>query len=266
MCQDCGCVETGAITLDGKTVPTPHHPHGSGAHPHGLGAHHHGQGHHLRREINLKQAILSQNDHLAMHNRAHFQQQGITCFNWISAPGSGKTSLLEALLTKAVLSRPLVVIEGDQATQNDATRIRQAGGVATQINTGSACHLDANMVHQALHGLDLNPQSFLMIENVGNMVCPTAFDLGERAKIAVVSVTEGEDKPLKYPDLILTASCLIINKIDLLPYLDFNLDYCLSLVKQVNPNLQIFPLSAKTGEGLAPFVQWLERQRAETPT
>lgn len=258
MCQDCGCVETGAITIDGKQA---HQGHGHD--------HHHEHQHPPEQggtTISLKQAILSQNDQLALHNREHLTKQGVTCFNWISAPGSGKTSILESLAMGTSLQRPMAVIEGDQATQNDANRIRQAGARALQINTGSACHLDADMVHKAMHHFELEQGSFLMIENVGNMVCPTAFDLGEKAKIAVISITEGEDKPIKYPDLILTADCLILNKLDLLPHLDFDLDACIQMVKEVNPHIQVFALSAKTGEGLAEFANWLETQAVPPPT
>ena len=252
MCQDCGCIETAEPIIDGKKHQAQVHQHD---HSHG---HKHGQ------EISIKQAILSKNNHSASHNREHFLRSSIFCCNWISAPGSGKTSLLESLIKSGFLKRPLSVIEGDQATDNDATRIREAGAKAVQINTGSACHLDADMIHKALHHLDPEKDSIVMVENVGNMVCPTAFDLGENIKIAVVSTPEGADKPIKYPDLILTSDCLVINKIDLLPYLNFDLERCISDVAKLKPNLPVFPISATSGEGLKEFAQWIEKQASET--
>ncbi|MDX2471167.1 MAG: hydrogenase nickel incorporation protein HypB [SAR324 cluster bacterium] len=256
MCQDCGCIETAEPIIDGVK----HHSHAQ-VHHHDHG---HSESHSHGQEISIKQAILSKNNHSASHNREHFLRSGIFCCNWISAPGSGKTSLLESLIKSGFLKRPLTVIEGDQATDNDATRIREAGAKAVQINTGSACHLDADMIHKALHKLEPTNESIVMVENVGNMVCPTAFDLGENVKIAVVSTPEGADKPIKYPDLILTADCLVINKIDLMPYLNFDLERCLSDVKKLKPNLPVFPLSATTGEGLEEFANWIEKQAIET--
>ena len=244
MCNDCGCIETAETSIDGEQQPA--------------------KVHHLSHEISLKKAILSKNDTVARHNREHFQKREIFCSNWISAPGSGKTRLLERLVSEKHFSFPVSVIEGDQATENDALRIRQAGARAIQINTGSACHLDAEMIHKALHKLDPQDRSLVMIENVGNMVCPTAFDLGEHIKVALISTPEGEDKPVKYPDLILTADCLVINKIDLIPYLDFNLDVCLKGVQKLKPTLPVFPLSASTGEGVIDFANWLEKQASQT--
>ena len=256
MCQDCGCIETAEPIIDGVKHKGHSHDHSHG-HSHTKGE---GQG----QEISIKQAILSKNNHSASHNREHFLRSDIFCCNWISAPGSGKTSLLESLIKSGFLKRPLTVIEGDQATDNDADRIREAGAKAVQINTGSACHLDADMIHKALHKLEPENNSIVMVENVGNMVCPTAFDLGENIKIAVVSTPEGADKPIKYPDLILTSDCLIINKIDLLPHLNFDLERCLSDVKNLKPNLPVFPLSATTGEGLEEFADWIESRASQT--
>jgi len=181
--------------------------------------------------------------------------------NWISAPGSGKTALLERLIRDYGAELPISVIEGDQQTDNDARRIIKAGADAVQINTGAACHLDASMIHHALHRMQLAQTQLLVIENVGNMVCPTAYDLGEDLKVAIISTPEGEDKPVKYPDLLITASVLLINKIDLIPYLDFNLENCIALSKKVNPAITVFPVSAKTGEGLPAFYEWLQEQR-----
>ena len=253
MCRDCGCIEGVTPLIDGK-APETHHEHG----------HDHSHGHHhdkpAGQEFSLKKAILGRNDHQAAHNREHFQSEGIFACNWISAPGSGKTRLLEALIEENWLRLPLYVLDGDQATQNDADRIKKAGAPVVQINTGSACHLDAQMVHLGLHKLNPTPNSVVMIENVGNMVCPTAFDLGEAVKIALVSATEGDDKPAKYPDLILTADLLVINKIDLIPYLDFDLDACLASVRKLKPNLPVFAVSAKTGEGLEALANWLQKE------
>lgn len=263
MCQDCGCVETGLVNIEGEARH--HHDHGH--------HHHHDHGHQQGsasqdpaavRELSLKQSILSKNDHLAAHNREHLKKQGIFTMNWVSAPGSGKTSLLERLVGDRPGGREVFVIEGDQQTTNDAERIRAKGAKALQIETGTACHLDADMIHRALHGLEPQSGSLLVIENVGNMVCPTAFDLGEDFKLAVISTPEGEDKPLKYPDLILNSKVLLINKVDLLPYLDFNLDQCRENAQKLNPNIQVFAVSAKTGEGLDSFYQWLEAQMSET--
>ncbi|OGH01154.1 MAG: hydrogenase accessory protein HypB [Candidatus Lambdaproteobacteria bacterium RIFOXYD1_FULL_56_27] len=270
MCQDCGCLEVGAVTLEGVPLGSDHHSHAP------LQEHDHGHGPELRRlslfhgqgqlqEISIKQRILSRNDHLAQHNRELLQKAQVFATNWISAPGSGKTRLIERMLEDNRLGQEIFVIEGDQETSRDRDRIRAKGGQAVQINTGSACHLDAHMVHEALHQLPLKPKSFLVIENVGNMVCPTAFDLGEAFKVAVISCTEGEDKPLKYPDLITNAKVLLINKIDLLPHLDFDLEACGSFAKRINPAITVFAVSAKTGEGMEAFYAWvLSAKGAET--
>ena len=209
----------------------------------------------------MQRDILSKNNEIAQHNRDHLRSKKIFCMNWISAPGSGKTALLERIIQDYGAVLPISVIEGDQQTDNDAQRIVKAGADAVQINTGAACHLDANMIHQALHRINLQRTHLLVIENVGNMVCPTAYDLGEDLKVAIISAPEGEDKPVKYPDLLLTANVLLINKIDLIPYLDFSLENCIALSKKVNPQLSIFPVSAKTGEGIQAFYDWFIGQR-----
>ncbi len=259
MCQDCGCLEADQTKIDGKPLAVMSH-----AHPHDH-SHQHDHLHHMKeadgtgREISIKQNILQKNNQIAQHNREHFAQHHVFSMNWISAPGSGKTALLERMVEDLGHELSIAVIEGDQQTDNDAARIRQAGAEAVQINTGAACHLDAEMVHQALHKLPLQQNSLLVIENVGNMVCPTAYDLGEHLKLSIISCTEGEDKPLKYPDLLLTAQVLLINKIDLMPYLDFDLDQCIQWAKQINPEITIFPVSAKTKEGLPAFYEWLQQ-------
>jgi len=241
MCQDCGCLETGNTTINGELMHQSHEIKSD----------------HLTHEISLKKQILHKNNEIAQHNRDHLEKKSVYCLNWISAPGSGKTSLLEKLIKDMGSKIPIFVIEGDQQTDMDADRIRQAGGIAVQINTGSACHLDAEMIHKALHHLDLTEKSLLCIENVGNMVCPTAFDLGEHIKLAVISCTEGDDKPLKYPDLILASQVLLINKTDLLSYLDFDLEKVILNALKINPEIKIFSVSAKTGEGLDSFYNWL---------
>ncbi|MBU0681915.1 MAG: hydrogenase nickel incorporation protein HypB [Proteobacteria bacterium] len=215
------------------------------------------------RQINLGQNILSLNNEIADHTRQHLQEDGIFCLNIISAPGSGKTSLLERLGRDYGHKLTMAVIVGDQQTDNDQKRLKEAGLNAVQINTGAACHLDARMVHKAMHDLDLSATKLLIIENIGNMVCPTAYDLGEDLRIAVVSTPEGEDKPAKYPDLILSSDVLLINKIDLLPYLTFNIDECCAQARKLKPGLKIFQVSASTGEGMAEFWQWLS-ERCQT--
>lgn len=215
---------------------------------------------HTGRQIPLGQDILSLNNELAAHNRQHLQDKGIFCLNIISAPGSGKTSLLERLGRDYGDKLAMAVIVGDQQTDNDQRRLQEAGHNAIQINTGAACHLDARMVHKAMHSLDLSMTKLLIIENIGNMVCPTAYDLGEDLRIAVVSTPEGEDKPIKYPDLILSSDVLLINKVDLLPYVNFNMDECCRQTERLKPGLEIFQISASTGEGMADFWQWLTKK------
>jgi len=245
MCTDCGCSDIKTSRIDGESVALKHAQES-------MVSEHQG----ARLEISIMRSILEKNNHQAEHNRQHLATHQIFCTNWISAPGSGKTSLLERFIADFVSHCRIWVIEGDLQTENDANRIRKAGAEAVQINTGSACHLDAEMVHHALHKLDMHENGLLFIENVGNMVCPTAFDLGEALKVAVISTTEGEDKPVKYPDLILASQVLLINKIDLIPYLDYDLEKTIRYAKQVNPDIHIFPVSAKTGEGLAAFYDW----------
>lgn len=213
-----------------------------------------------QRLLQIEMDVLSKNNHLAEHNREHFKAQNILALNLVSSPGSGKTTLLTTTLNHISKQVSCAVIEGDQQTTNDAERIRATGVTAIQVNTGKGCHLDAQMVHDAAHRLQLPDNSLLFIENVGNLVCPAGFDLGERAKVAVLSVTEGEDKPLKYPHMFAAASLMIINKIDLLPYLDFDLEACIGYARRVNPEIQVIALSARTGEGMDEWLAWLEAQ------
>lgn len=214
-----------------------------------------------RRLLQIEQDVLSKNNQLASHNREHFVEQHILALNLVSSPGSGKTTLLTTTLRRLAGLVPCAVIEGDQQTTHDAERIRATGVPAIQVNTGKGCHLDAQMVHDAAHRLDLSNDSLLFIENVGNLVCPASFDLGERHKVAVLSVTEGEDKPLKYPHMFAASSLMIINKIDLLPYLDFDIEQCIAYARQVNPGIQVIALSASSGEGMDLWLEWLEAQR-----
>ncbi len=237
MCLECGCSETDEVTIDGKPVGHDHHHHHTHDHSASEGT----------REISIKQEILHKNNHIAQHNRDHLAEKGVFSMNWISAPGSGKTAMLERLIRDFGSDLPFFVIEGDQQTDNDSRRIQEAGADAMQINTGAACHLDAEMIHQALHRADLKDGQLLVIENVGNMVCPTAYDLGENIKVSLVSCPEGEDKPLKYPDLIMVADVLLINNNDLIPCPDFNLDVCIAYAIKVNPQISAFPASAKPG-------------------
>lgn len=208
--------------------------------------------------VTIQQDILNENNRIAGHNREHLEQHQVAAFNWISAPGSGKTSLLEALARQLPQGVTMGVIEGDQRTDNDAKRLAKLGIAAVQINTGSACHLDAAMVHEAFHQLNLAELNWLMIENVGNMVCPTAYNLGEHHKIAVISTPEGSDKPEKYPDLILTAELLVINKIDLAPHLDFDLEQCRNAALRIKPTIKVLTVSAKTGQGMQDLLNWLQ--------
>ncbi|CNH44059.1 hydrogenase nickel incorporation protein HypB [Yersinia pekkanenii] len=214
-----------------------------------------------RRLLQIEQDVLSKNNQLARHNREHFVKQHILALNLVSSPGSGKTTLLTTTLQRLSGQVPCAVIEGDQQTTHDAERIRATGVPAIQVNTGKGCHLDAQMVHDAAHRLDLIEGSLLFIENVGNLVCPASFDLGERHKVAVLSVTEGEDKPLKYPHMFAASTLMIINKIDLLPYLDFDIDQCIAYARQVNPDIQVIALSASSGAGMELWLEWLEAQR-----
>ena len=214
-----------------------------------------------RQLLTLEMDILGNNNQLAAHNRAHFIENRQLVLNLVSSPGSGKTTLLTETLMKLKDQCACAVIEGDQQTSNDADRIRETNVPAIQVNTGKGCHLDAQMIHDAYHQLAINEPGFLFIENVGNLVCPASFDLGEASKVAILSVTEGEDKPLKYPNMFAAADLMIINKIDLLPYVDVNIEDCVANARKVNPNIQVIKLSAKTGEGMDAWLNWLNENR-----
>lgn len=300
MCTVCGCSE-GEARVGGQALAGQddghhhgdhhhhHHDHGDHApdhdHAHGHdpdhdhthtvaavagGANHHygngparahAPGLSQSRMVQIEQNILGKNDGYARDNRRLFQQRGILALNLVSSPGSGKTTLLTRTLTDLRGEFELAVIEGDQETSLDADRIRATGAPSVQINTGKGCHLDAHMVGHAITELDPQQGAVLFIENVGNLVCPAAFDLGEAHKVAILSVTEGEDKPLKYPDMFHAADVMLINKIDLLPHLDFDLQRCIDAALRVNPGLQILQVSARSGEGLDAWYEWLRLSR-----
>lgn len=214
------------------------------------------------RLIRIEQDILSKNDAFARQNRSVFAALRLFALNVVSSPGSGKTSLLVRTIAALKGRIPVSVIEGDQQTSNDAERIRGAGAPAVQINTGKGCHLEAHMVGRALETLRPEPGSVLFIENVGNLVCPAAFDLGETRRVVILSVTEGEDKPLKYPDMFATADLMLLNKADLLPHVDFDVGLCLANALRINPNLQTLTVSARSGDGIEAFVAWIEANAA----
>lgn len=265
MCDTCGCSESGdTVTFrrPGKETAGEkhlHHGHGPG-HDHGPGHHHH---HHhdegRKRTIRLVQDVLTKNNRIAGQNREYFQARNILALNLVSSPGSGKTTILEKTLA-GLRDLPMAVIEGDQQTMRDAERIEAAGAPVIQVNTGTGCHLDAEMVRRAVDRLGVAENSVLFIENVGNLVCPALFDLGEAYKVVIISVTEGEDKPWKYPTMFQAADICIINKTDLLPYVDFDVSRCKEYACQVNNRLSFFELSATKGQGLGPWLDWLRRQ------
>ena len=210
------------------------------------------------RIIRVEQDILAKNDSHAEANRRYLSGRGIFALNLVSSPGSGKTTLLVKTIAALNGARPLAVIEGDQQTDNDAARIRATGAPAIQINTGKGCHLDAQMVGQAMRQLDMQDDSLLLIENVGNLVCPAAFDLGEAHKVVILSVTEGEDKPLKYPDMFRAADLMLLNKCDLLPHLEFDADLAIEYAHRVNPGLRAIRISATRGEGMREWLEWID--------
>lgn len=209
------------------------------------------------RMVKIERDILSKNNGYAADNRNYFSEHGIFALNLVSSPGSGKTTLLVKTIAALKDTQAIAVIEGDQQTDNDAARIRAAGAPAVQINTGKGCHLDASMVGQAMQQLHLQDNSLLLIENVGNLVCPASFDLGEAHKVVILSVTEGEDKPLKYPDMFRAADLMLLNKCDLLPYLEFDVDLAIEYALRINPNLKVIRISATRNEGMAEWLEWI---------
>ena len=221
----------------------------------------HAPGMSQRRMVEVEIDVLEKNNQIAARNRTRFAASQQLVLNLVSSPGSGKTTLLTETLKRLKTRVPCAVIEGDQQTVNDAARIRATGTPAIQVNTGKGCHLDAQMIADAAPRLALENRGILFIENVGNLVCPAGFDLGERHKVAVLSVTEGEDKPLKYPHMFAAASLMLLNKVDLLPYLDFNVEQCIAYAREVNPSIEIMLISATKGDGMDAWLDWLETQR-----
>lgn len=293
MCGTCGCsdpknavtvtdLETGSASIlrqrADMTSPMtdegehkPGHGHHHHQHEH---EHHHGHDHQHHHDesvphvhgpngevITLEQAVLAKNDQIAIRNRGWFEGRGVLALNLVSSPGAGKTELLERTIRDLGDELPICVVEGDQMTTNDAERIRNAGARAVQINTGAGCHLEADMIARAIEVLNPPTGALLFIENVGNLVCPAMFDLGERMKVAVISTTEGEDKPLKYPHMFEAAKLVIINKMDLAPHVEFDQEKCLANIAQVNPGAKVILLSAKTGAGMDAWLSELRQQR-----
>ncbi|HIJ89581.1 MAG: hydrogenase nickel incorporation protein HypB [Desulfobulbaceae bacterium] len=255
MCDSCNCSQP----ENGVTIKSPGRQAMSGSGS--AGRHHSHQD--LPREgrlVEVREAVLGKNDGIAAHNREFFRERRIVAFNLVSSPGSGKTTILERTIRELHQVIPIAVIEGDQQTMLDAERIDATGVPVVQVNTGAGCHLDADMVHQALHQLEPAEDSLLFIENVGNLVCPAMFDLGEAAKVVIISVTEGEDKPLKYPAMFDAASLCLINKTDLLPHVDFDVARCREYGLRVNHRLEFFEISARSGEGMSGWLDWLRRQ------
>ena len=292
MCTTCGC-GAGEVSIDGEHAHHEHehvhadgtthshghdhaasggshnhpHPHSyahTHAHPHSYApAHAHAPGVSNKRMVQIEQDILSKNNAYAAQNRQQLVDRGIFTLNLVSSPGSGKTTLLVKTIEMLNGRQHVAVIEGDQQTSQDAERIRATGAPAIQINTGKGCHLDAHMVGHAMGKLELPENSLLMIENVGNLVCPAAFDLGEAHKVVILSVTEGEDKPIKYPDMFRAAKLMLMNKCDLLPYLTFSVPRAIEFARRVNPGIEVIEVSATTGEGMDVWLAWIERGAAE---
>lgn len=248
MCATCGCSDNDPSIVHG-------HDH---SHDH---SHHHEHSHsHEKTVVDIEQDVLHHNNLLAARNRGYFDAKNILALNLVSSPGSGKTTLLEQTLKDLKNEIEFAVVEGDQQTTNDADRIHATGTKVVQINTGKGCHLDAHMVLHAVQGMKLANDSVLFIENVGNLVCPAMFDLGEKERVVIMSVTEGEDKPLKYPDMFYTSSVCIINKTDLLPYVPFDIKKAREYIQRINPKLKLFELSCTSGEGLQNWYGWLKEQ------
>ena len=298
MCASCGCQGQGTTMTNLQTgaraeiaALTEHdsrgdgHSHGEHGHGHFHGEHHHGHDHHAHDQghdhvnahahdhsheghahdhshhrLELETRILAKNDAIAAKCRAWLAGREILALNLVSSPGAGKTTLLERAIADLSGELPLFVIEGDQATSNDGERIRAAGAPVVQVNTGTGCHLDAEMIARALSELKPSVGSLVFIENVGNLVCPALFDLGEHAKAVIFSTTEGEDKPLKYPHMFSAAKLVIFNKIDLLPYLDFSMERSKENILRVNPDAEVIEVSAKTGAGMQTLYDWVRAQ------
>ncbi len=278
MCTVCGCGQATQEELKTARQPAPHADHHHHHHHHHDHDHDRGRdadvlaygsapgGAHVpgtsqARIVQVEQDILGENDRLASRNRSFFAKRGVLALNLVSSPGSGKTTLLVRAIEGLRDRFAMTVIEGDQQTSFDADRIRATGVPALQINTGKGCHLDARMVGDAVRRLDPQQGSVLFIENVGNLVCPAAFDLGEAHRVVMLSVTEGEDKPLKYPDMFHAADLMVITKLDLLPYVPFDMERCVVFARRINPAIEVMILSATSGEGLEAWFEWIDRRR-----
>jgi hydrogenase nickel incorporation protein HypB len=294
MCATCGCSDDSRATLTdlqtGAAVAlndpdghghSEHHDHSGHGHDHGhhshdghTHTHDHGHGHthehghtHVHgTTMELEKAILTKNNQLAERNRGWFLGRNILALNLVSSPGAGKTTLLERTIRDLGKELPLSVVEGDQQTLRDAERIKAAGCRVVQINTGTACHLDAAMIARGVQQLDPPLNSVVFIENVGNLVCPALFDLGERGKVVIMSVAEGDDKPIKYPHMFRAGTLLLLNKVDLLPHVQFDVERCLGYARQVNPTLGVLQISATRGGGLDEWYRWLREQVAQRQT
>jgi hydrogenase nickel incorporation protein HypB len=258
VCTTCGCDDGAGVRL--TTLGAPDHDH---AHPHDHD-HPHDHGAPATRTVVLEQRVLARNDDLAAGTRAELRRRGVLALNLMGSPGSGKTTLLERTIADLAGEWPTCVLEGDQETTVDAERIRAAGANAVQVNTGAGCHLDAGMVTRGLAALDPPDGALLVIENVGNLVCPALFDLGEQARVVVTSVPEGDEKPLKYPQVFATADVVLLTKTDLLPYVTFDVDRCVANVRAVNPRAPVLPMAVTHGEGLGPWYGWLRARRPAT--
>jgi hydrogenase nickel incorporation protein HypB len=266
MCVTCGCSDDveGKIT-NLETGEVHHHEHHTHTLPDGTvitHSHHHDEAPQIHAKIHgttisLEQDILAKNNLLAAQNRGWFKGRNILALNLMSSPGAGKTTLLTRTIHDLKQQLLISVIEGDQETTNDAQKIKETGCKVVQINTGTGCHLDASMIERGLQQLNPPLNSVVMIENVGNLVCPALFDLGEQAKVVILSVTEGDDKPIKYPHMFRASEMMILTKIDLLPYVQFDVERCIEYAKQVNPQMQVFQISAMTGAGLDSWYKWL---------
>ncbi|WP_405754074.1 hydrogenase nickel incorporation protein HypB [Streptomyces sp. NBC_01020] len=267
MCGTCGCGDEGGGTRISlpheehtRATGRPHHSHDqshSHSHSHDQGRHDHEGAHDTGETVTLEQRVLAKNELQAEQNRAWLAERHIVAVNLMSSPGAGKTTLLERTIRDFSGRRPVAVVEGDQETMLDAERIKRAGCAVVQVNTGAGCHLDAEMMQGALTALAPERGALVLVENVGNLVCPALFDLGESSRIVIISVTEGTDKPLKYPYMFGAADLVLINKADLLPYVDFDVARCEAYARSVNPDVRVLTVSATTGEGMDQWYAWV---------
>jgi hydrogenase nickel incorporation protein HypB len=270
MCDTCGCGKPDEFSIHSMNELHDHeHLHEEMHHSHHHLDHSHGHEHthdpvgdnHPGKVINLQADILSKNNLMAERNRGFFEGRDILCLNMVSSPGSGKTTILEKTIGALLPSCPVFIIEGDQQTSLDAERINKTGAPVIQVNTGTGCHLDANMIQVALKKMEVVAGGVLFIENVGNLICPALFDLGEKKRVVVISVTEGDDKPLKYPYMFQSSDLCIINKSDLLPYVNFDTERTKDFARKLNPNLEFIVMSATTGEGMQEWTDWINKQK-----